>query len=94
MLAYTYYNVKYAKHPVEKWVVVTGDVRNETNKTYSTAVFRIKIYVENDCLGSGILKIPGFRANSVKSFEIMVEGVHHQMITRITRCEILFETAY
>jgi len=94
MINFSYYNIKFSKHPVEKWVVVNGDIRNETDKSCSTAVFRIKIYVENECLGSGILKLPGFRAKSTKSFEVMVEGVHHQMISKISRCEILFETAY
>jgi len=94
MINFSYYSIKFSKHPVEKWVVVSGDIRNETDKSCSTAVFRIKIYVENECLGSGILKLPGFRAKSTKSFEVMVEGVHHQMISKISRCEILFETAY
>lgn len=94
MIAFTYYNIKFSKHPVEKWVVVNGDIRNDSDKTCTTAVFRIKIYVENECLGSGILKLPGFRARSTKPFQIMVEGVHHKMISKITRCEILFETSY
>jgi len=94
MVTFSYYNIKFSKHPVEKWVVVSGDIRNESDKTYTTMVFRVKIYVEDECLGSGILKLPGLRAKSTKTFEIMVEGVHHKMISKISRCEILFETAY
>jgi hypothetical protein len=94
MIAFSYYNIKYAKHPVEKWVVAKGEIRNETNKNCSTAVFRIKLYVEDACIGAAIIKLSGFRAKSSKTFEVMIDGAHNKMIPKINRCEILFESAY
>jgi hypothetical protein len=94
MLAFSYYNIKYEKHPVEKWVVASGEIRNETNKNYSTAVFRIKLYVDENCIGSAIIKICGFRAKSSKTFDVLIDGAHNKMIPKINRCEILFESSY
>jgi hypothetical protein len=94
MLNYSFYNIKYNKHPVEKCIVVTGDIRNDSEKNYDTAVFRVKLFVTQECIGSGILKIQGFRSKAAKTFEIMIEETHHKQIPLISKCEILFEAAY
>ena len=94
MIAFTAYNIKFEKHPIEKWIIVSGDIRNETDKTCTTAVFKVKVYIGDECLGSAILKLPGFRSRSTRTFDVMVEGVHHKFISKITKCEVLFETSY
>jgi hypothetical protein len=94
MLNYSVYNLQFKKHPVEKWVVVRGEIRNDTSKNYNTAVFHLKIFIGRDCLGAAIIKLRGFRGKSSKDFEVMVEGVHHELLSQIVRCEVLFESGY
>lgn len=94
MMNYSCYNVQFNKHPIEPWVVVKGDISNDSSKNYNTAVFRIKIFIAEEVLGSAIIKVRGLRARSSKGFEVMIEGVHRDLIQKIGRYEILFESAY
>jgi hypothetical protein len=94
MLTFAYYNLKYQKHPVEDWIVVKGEIRNESTGNFNLAVFRVLLSSGQQVFGSAILKVAGFRARATKSFEVMVDGAHHEMIPRITKCEILFESAH
>jgi len=94
MLTFAYYNLKYQKHPVEQWIVVKGEIRNESAGNFNLAVFRVLLYAGQQVFGSAILKMAGFRARATKSFEVMVDGAHYEMISNITKCEILFESAH
>lgn len=94
MISYSYYNIKYKTHPVEQWIVVTGEMRNESAKNFHTAVFRIKLYAGQECLGGGVLKVHGFNAKTTKPFEVLVEGVHKDMISKIQHCEFSLEAVY
>jgi len=94
MINFSYYNIKYRSHPIEQWMVVAGDIRNESSKDCHTAVFRLKLFVGQECIGSAILKVHGFNAKTTKSFEVLVEGVHKDMISKIRHCEISFEAVY
>lgn len=94
MLTFASYNLKYEKHPVEKWIVVKGEIRNEGTGNFDLAVFRVLLYAGQQVIGSAILKVAGFRSRATKSFEIMVDGAHHDLISKITKCEILFESAH
>jgi len=88
------YNLKYQKHAVENWIVIKGEIRNESSGNFNLVVFRVLLYSGVQVLGSAILKVAGFRARATKSFEVMVDGAHHEMIPRITKCEVLFESAH
>lgn len=94
MLTYSVYNLQFKKHSIEEWIVVSGEIRNDTSKHYSTAVFHLKIYVGADCIGSSLIKLRGFRGKATKAFEVLVEGVHYELLSQIVRCEILFESGY
>ena len=94
MLSYSSYNIQFKRHPIENWIVVSGEIRNDTNKSYSTAVFRLKVFVGRECLGSALIKLRGFRAKATKDFEVLVEGVHRDLLSQIARHEILFESGY
>lgn len=94
MLSYSVYNIQYRKHPIEEWIVVSGEIRNDTSKSYDTVVFHLKVFVGHDSIGSAVIKLRGFRGKSSKDFEVLVEGVHHKLLNQIARCEIFFESAY
>lgn len=94
MLNYSVYNIQFKKHPIEEWIVVSGEIRNETSKNFNTAVFHLKVFIGQSCLGSTIIKIRGFRAKASKDFEVLVEGVHHELLKQVLRCDIFFESAY
>lgn len=94
MLNYSTYNIQFKRHPIENWIVVSGEIHNDSAKNYNTAVFFLHVYVGHERLGSAIIKLRGFRSKSSKDFEVMVEGVHHDLLSQIARCEILFESGY
>jgi hypothetical protein len=94
MLSYSTYNIQFKKHPVEDCVVVSGEIRNDTNKNYNTAVFRLQVFVGHECIGASLIKLRGFRSRATRDFEVLVEGVHRDLLSKIARCEILFESAY
>ena len=93
MLTFAYYNLKYQKHASQDWIVVKGEIRNESPGNFNMAVFRVLLYANQQIFGSAILKVAGFRARATKPFEVMIDGAHHEMIPMITKCEILFESA-
>jgi hypothetical protein len=94
MQNYSVYNIQFKKHSIEQWVVVSGEIHNDTSKNFSTAVFHLKLFVGQDCLGATLIKLRGFRARSSKDFDVLVEGVHYDLLSKIARCEIFFESAY
>jgi len=94
VISFSCYNIQYHKHPVEEWVVVSGDIRNDSPKSYHTAAFRLKLFAGQECIGASILKVQGFGSKCTRSFEVVIEGVHFNAVPNITRCDILFETVY
>ncbi|MCK9595469.1 MAG: hypothetical protein PHH68_03935 [Candidatus Omnitrophica bacterium] len=94
MLTFAYYNLKYQKHPIDNWIVVKGEIRNEGSANFNLAVFRVLLSAGQQVFGSAILKVAGFRARTTKPFEVMIDGAHYEMIPKITKCEILFESAH
>jgi hypothetical protein len=94
MINYSYYNIKFKPHPVEQWIVVEGEIRNESPRNYHTAVFRLKLFAGQECLGAGVVKMHGFHAKATKSFEVLVEGVHKDTMSKIHHCEISLEAVY
>ncbi len=94
MISFSSYNIKYRKHPTEQWVVVSGDLRNESPRSYHTAAFRLKLFAGQECIGSTIVKVQGFASKATRSFEVVVEGVHFNMASNITRSELVLETVY
>jgi len=86
------YNVTFRKG-AEDWIVACGEIRNDTIKDYRLAFFRIIVYGKSHTLGSGVIKIPGFRGKSTRYFEILIEGISYKLIPSIVRHEIVLESA-
>jgi len=94
---FSYYDINLTKGYTSNEIYVTGEIKNNSTVNYSTVLFRVLLYVQNKVEASGTLKIAGLPAKGNKSFEAKVEGLHEmdeRTMSRITRCEILFESGY
>lgn len=93
-MSFSLYNVTYARQEGADWITAKGDIANETNRNYNTAVFKVSIFNSEDSIGATVIKIHNFRARMTKPFEAVFEGAHHVMIPKIARIELFFEAAY
>ena len=91
---FTCYNVQYHRHQVEDWIIAKGDITNESNKNYSTAVFKAKIFSGEMSIGSAVIKIHGFRSKMTRPFEAVFEGSTHLLIPKISKLELYLESVY
>jgi len=91
---FSFYEINLNKGYTSNEIYVSGEVKNNSTVNYSTILFRVLLYVQNKVEASGTLKISGLTAKGSKSFEARVEGLHDLAISRISRCEILFESGY
>ncbi len=91
MVVFSCYNIKFHTHPTEGWVMATGEIRNDSPKSYNTAVFRAHLFRGDEPMGSSLIKIEGFRAKRTKPFQTTFVNVHHSLIPKITKCDILLE---
>lgn len=87
------YNVNFAAGVDEEWIVVTGEIRNDTSKDYSFVLFKIILYGKNAAIGSGIIKVHDFRRRSTKLFEVNIE-LPRKLIATIIKHEVLYEGGY
>ena len=75
-------------------IVVSGEVKNRTSKSYGTAVFHIILFGRRSrILGTGIFRINNFTSSSVKPFEVLIEKVY-ETVEGIAGCEVIFEGGY
>lgn len=92
-MLFTFYNIIYKKS-IEDWIVVTGEIANESRKNYTTAVFRLVVFDREHAIGTGFFKISNFRSRGIKNFEVLIFGLHHRFIPKISRCDIMMESGY
>jgi hypothetical protein len=94
---FSYYEVNFSRGPLGNEICINGEIKNNSAISYSMAVFRVILYIQNKVVGSGIMKVAGLPAKGTRNFEAMVEGmseVDERLIFKISRYEILFETGY
>lgn len=86
------YHVKIEKHPMsmEEAIVVTGEIKNDSLKNYTLAMFRIILYNRDFAVAAGVIKIYDFKAGTMKTFYTVVDA-HQSLIPSITRHEIILE---
>jgi hypothetical protein len=92
MLLFSSYNIRYKQHPTEGWVMATGEIRNESPKSYNTVIFRARIFHGDEPMGSAMIKIQGFRGKITKPFTATFTGVHHSQMAKISKCEVLLDS--
>jgi hypothetical protein len=94
---FSYYDLKFRRGSMSNEIYINGDIKNNSATNYSMAVFKVILYVQTKVVGSGKLKIAGLPAKIGRSFEAVVEGLNEvddRLISRISRCEIIFESGY
>lgn len=75
--------------------MVTGEVINNSNQGYSSAVFKLTLFTRNTPIGSTALTINGFSAGQVRPFEAQFYDLDFKLISGAKfRCEIFPEQAY
>jgi len=87
------YDVNFKRGSSEETIVATGDIRNDSNKDYACALFKIVIYSKHSAIGSGVIKIHDFKLKTTKSFNVLIDA-HSKLIPAIMRYEILMERGY
>jgi len=87
------YDVNFKRGSSEETIIVTGEVRNDSNRDYTCALFKIIIYSKHSAIGSGIIKLHDFKLKTTKSFNVLID-VHSRLIPAIVRYEIVMERGY
>ncbi len=94
---FSYYNINFSKGFTGNEIYVNGEIKNNSTINYSMAVFKVILYIHAKVAGTGTLKIAGLQAKGGKNFEAVVEGLHtvdDRVISKISRCDIIFENGY
>ena len=91
---FSFYNISFKRKGTGKWVFAQGEITNESNKDYHTAVFHMSVFDKNILMWAGAIKIMGFRKKQTRPFEVLMEGLAHRAIPSISRYEICFESGY
>lgn len=86
-------NVNFVKKGVH-WVFMNGEILNNTNRNYVSAVFRLSIFESTHLLWTGPVKVRNFRKRQARSFEVQLEKLGYDCVPRISRYEIYFESGY
>ena len=90
---FTYYNITY-KRSSQDWIVVNGEIKNDSRRNYETALFRLIIYDRKKPIGMGFFRVHSFRMKSLKNFEVLIFGLHYRFIPHIARYEVILESGY
>lgn len=86
---FTPYDIKFKRG--DEWVIVCGQVRNDSNRDYELVVFRIVLFDKNHAIGAGIIKLTHFRKHIAKSFEKTLIGLSCELIPHIERYDMMVE---
>jgi len=91
---FEFYNVTFQKVGSGIWVYARGDVKNNTNKDYNTAMFRLSLFDKNLLIWTGTFKVMGFRKGHTRPFEFLMEKLNHKSLEGVSRYEVYFESGY
>ena len=94
---FSYYNLNFSRGSLANEIYINGEIKNNSAINYSMALFKVILYIQSKVVGSGTLKIAGLPAKGGKNFEVVVDGlsaVDDLVVSKISRCDILFENGY
>jgi len=87
-------NVEYSRKGGGHWVFVKGDILNNSNRNYISAVFKISVFEHTHILWTGPLRVRNFKKGRTRPFELQMENLRVEMMPRISKCELFFENGY
>ena len=91
---FSYNNIKFKKHKEENWLMMTGEITNDSDKNYSAVVFRVILFIHSFPAGNVNLTIRAFKAWQTKTFEVQAGDLEYKIIPDISKYEIYTESAY
>jgi hypothetical protein len=91
---FSYYNIHFDRKGGGIWVFAKGEITNNSNKDYNTAMFRLNLFEKKKILWSETFKIRGFRRRQTRPFELLLENLDYKAMSAISRYDIYFEGGY
>jgi len=92
---FSYYHVEIAKSDNSKELVVTGEITNNSDKSYSTVAVRIVLFKKNVTVANVIFTVNGLPAGASKAFKKTIEDLEYEQVGKdINRYDIYTETAF
>jgi len=87
-------NVNFTKKGEGHWVFMNGEILNNSNRNYSSAVFRLSVFGRTHLLWTGLIRVRNFRRRQARPFEVLMEKLGYEYVPRISRYELFFESGY
>lgn len=91
---FSYYNISFDRKGRGPWVFAKGEVTNNSNKDYNTAVFRLSLSERKKLLWTGTFKVRGLKRRQTRAFELLMENLDYRTLSAIWRYDIYFEGGY
>jgi hypothetical protein len=87
-------SVNFTKKGGGHWIFMSGEIANNSNKSYTSAVFRLSVFERSFLLWTGVIRVRNFRKRQTRPFDVLMEGLGREFMPRISRYEIFFESGY
>jgi hypothetical protein len=87
-------NVEYSRKGGGHWVFLKGEIFNNSSRTYTSAVFKLSVFEHTHLLWTGPLRVRNFKKRHTRPFELQMETLRAELIPRISKCELFFESGY
>lgn len=92
---FSYYHVEIEKSETTKEVVVKGEVRNSSDKSYATVAVRIVLFMKNISVANVVFTINGLSAGASKAFKKTIDDLDYDQVGKdISRYDIYTESAF
>lgn len=92
---FSFDNVIFKKDSSEDALAIHGDITNDSNRDYSSAVFRLVVLAKESPLGHIMITINGFNKGRTRHFEKTLYRLTYSEVSRkITGYDAFFEGGY
>ncbi|MDD3344973.1 MAG: FxLYD domain-containing protein [Candidatus Omnitrophica bacterium] len=92
---FSYYNVEVGKTEDTKEVVISGEVINNSDKSYATVAVRIVLFKKNITVANMVFTVHGLPAGGTRNFRKTISELDYEQVGKdITRFDIYTETAF
>jgi len=91
---FDYHSIEFKRHS-DGWLVVKGEIINNSGKNFHSVVFRIVVYMRSIPIANTNLVIKGFYSGQTRDFEKQVEELKYDsVIAHDPTCQIFVESGY
>lgn len=91
-----YFNdVTIKRHDEGKWLMVKGEVQNESGRDYSAVSFRVVLFIRTVAVANMVFVINGMRNGQTRPFEVQIGELEYSKIASdITKIDTYVESGY